>query len=48
MAPRIATPPQEIADWFLVYAVVGVITGGLIALASRTAERAVQGPDADA
>lgn len=38
----IAVPPGELQDWFLVYAVVGVITGGLIALAVRQADRAAQ------
>jgi len=39
----IARPPAALEDWFLVYAVVGVITGGLIALAVRQADRAAQG-----
>jgi len=38
----IARPPAALEDWFLVYAVVGVITGGLIALAVRQADRAAQ------
>ena len=37
-------PPPETADWFVVYAVVGVVTGGLIALSARQADRAVGGP----
>ena len=41
----LAIPPDEVADWLLVYALVGVITGGLIALATRGAQRAVNGPD---
>jgi uncharacterized membrane protein len=36
------TPPDEIADWFLIYAVVGVVTGGLIALAVKRAEAAAE------
>ncbi len=40
----LAAPPEEAADWFLFYAVVGVVTGGLIALASRQADRALNGP----
>jgi hypothetical protein len=38
----IAMPPAEVGDWFPVYAVVGVITGGLIALAVRQADRAAK------
>lgn len=38
----IAMPPARLGDWFLVYAVVGVITGGLIALAVRQAGRAAR------
>lgn len=41
----LASPPAEIADWFLLYALVGVVTGGLIALAARQARVAVEGPD---
>ena len=41
----LAVPPDEVADWFLVYALVGVITGGLIALAARTADRAIDDHD---
>ena len=41
----IAVPPAELEDWFLIYAVVGVITGGLIALAVRQADRAAQDVD---
>ena len=37
----IASPPAEAEDWFLIYAAVGVVTGGLIALAARQADRAV-------
>ena len=42
----ITVPPESIADWFIIYAVVGVITGGLIALAMRQAERAAEALDA--
>lgn len=38
----IASPPEKVDDWLLVYIVVGVITGGLIALAVRQADRAAQ------
>lgn len=38
----IASPPAEAEDWFLIYAVVGVVTGGLIALAVRQADSAVR------
>jgi hypothetical protein len=41
----LVAPPEEVADWFLFYAVVGVVTGGLIALAARQARAAVEGPD---
>jgi hypothetical protein len=36
-------PPEELADWFLVYALAGVVTGGLIALGRRRAELAAAG-----
>lgn len=38
-AMLIAEPPT-VADWLLAYAVMGVITGGLVALAVRQAETA--------
>lgn len=38
----IASPPEVVDDWLLVYVVVGVVTGGLIALAVRQADRAAQ------
>ena len=41
----LVAPPEEVTDWFLVYALVGVATGGLIALAARQARAAVDGPD---
>ena len=43
-AALLASPPQALEDWFLVYAVVGVITGGLIALAARQARQALEPP----
>lgn len=43
----LAAPPDEANDWFIIYAAVGVITGGLIALAVRQADRAAQGPETD-
>ena len=36
---------ETVEDWFLVYAVVGVMTGGLIALAARQARRAIEEAD---
>ena len=36
-------PPDDVGEWFLVFAVVGVITGGLVALAVRQADRAAGG-----
>jgi hypothetical protein len=36
----ITMPPPDVADWFVVYALVGAITGGLIALAVRSADGA--------
>lgn len=43
----LVSPPDKVDDWFLVYAVVGILTGGLIALAGRQAANAVKasGPD---
>lgn len=41
----LVAPPALVAGWLLAYAVVGVLTGGLIALAARQAERAVTGPN---
>ena len=41
-------PPTAVGDWMLVYAVAGVITGGLIALASRQADRAARAVGGDA
>jgi len=38
-------PPEQVSDWFLVYAVAGVATGGLIALARRQAQQAARDPD---
>ena len=42
----IAAPPDQLEDWFLFMAVVGVVTGGLLALAARQA-RVATGPDND-
>ena len=42
----IAAPPDQLEDWFLFMAVVGVVTGGLLALAARQA-RVATGPDDD-
>jgi len=39
----IATPPDALEDWWLVLAALGIITGGLLALASRKAQNAVAG-----
>ena len=46
-AALVAAPPDALADWLLFLAVVGVITGGLIALASRQAQTALAARDAD-
>ena len=37
----IAAPPEELEEWLLVMIVVGLITGGLLALASRQAQDAL-------
>lgn len=42
----IAAPPDRLEDWFLFMAVVGVVTGGLLALAARQA-RVATSPDDD-
>ncbi len=47
-AALVASPPDALEDWFPVYALVGVVTGGLIALASRQAQRAIEQSEADA
>ena len=39
-------PPDAVGDWLLIYAVVGLVTGGLLALGSRQAENAIKGADA--
>jgi hypothetical protein len=44
-AALIAAPPDALEDWLLFLAVVGVITGGLIALASRQAQTALAAHD---
>ncbi len=41
----IAAPPQNLEDWLLILIAVGLITGGLLALASRQAQRALTPPD---
>ena len=41
-AALVVEPPAEIDDWLLSYAVAGVVTGGLIALAVRQADRAAR------
>jgi hypothetical protein len=38
-------PPEQVSDWFLVYAIAGVATGGLIALARRQAQQAARDLD---
>jgi uncharacterized membrane protein len=38
----VLNPPAEIQDWILVYALAGVITGGLIALSVKQADRAAR------
>ncbi len=41
-AALMSMPPDALEDWLLGYAVTGVVTGGLIALASRRAQQAVE------
>ncbi len=41
----IAAPPENLEDWLLILIVVGLITGGLLALASRQAQNALAPPD---
>ncbi len=38
----LAMPPSQVQDWLLVYVVVGLVTGGLIALGVRQADRAAE------
>ena len=38
-------PPEQVSDWFLVYAIAGVVTGGLVALARRPAQPQVKDLD---
>lgn len=37
----IAAPPENLEDWLLAMIVVGLVTGGLLALASRQAKNAL-------
>jgi hypothetical protein len=39
-------PPDQLDDWFLIYALAGVVTGGLIAYAKRRADPAAGPEDA--
>ena len=41
----IAAPPENLEDWLLAMIVVGLITGGLLALASRQAKNALAPAD---
>lgn len=41
----IAAPPEQLEDWLLVMMAVGLITGGLLALASRQAQHALAPAD---
>lgn len=41
----LAAPPAALEDWFLFMAVVGVATGGLLALAARQARAAMSPTD---
>ena len=43
----IAVPPENLEDWLIILIVAGLITGGLLALASRQAQRALAPPDDD-
>jgi len=38
----VARPPAAVEDWLLIYVAVGLVSGGLIALASRQADRAAR------
>lgn len=38
----LSSPPALVQDWLLAYIVVGLLTGGLIALAVRQADRAAR------
>jgi hypothetical protein len=42
----IAAPPDELEDWWLALAALGLVTGGLLALALRQAKRALDASDA--
>jgi hypothetical protein len=39
-AALIARPPEALGDWFVIFALAGVVCGGLIALARRQLESA--------
>ena len=41
----IAAPPEQLEDWLVILIAAGLITGGLLALASRQAQRALAPPD---
>ncbi|MEX1295077.1 MAG: SdpI family protein [Candidatus Limnocylindrales bacterium] len=41
----IAAPPDRLQDWLIVLMVSGLITGGLLALAARSARQALAAPD---
>ena len=41
----LAVPPEDLEDWLLFLIAVGLITGGLLALASRQARSALAPPD---
>lgn len=40
-AALLASPPENLEDWLIILIVVGLVTGGLLALASRQAQRAL-------
>lgn len=43
-AALIAAPPEQLEDWLIVLIAVGLVTGGLLALAARQARQAIE-PD---
>lgn len=41
----LATPPERLEDWLVILIVAGLVTGGLLALATRQARSALAPPD---
>lgn len=44
-AALIVAPPEDLTDWLVVLIVVGLVTGGLLALAARQARQAIEPDD---